>query len=79
VRAATARDVAGAREHQAVIDRLVHVLHAGPFPSTGKFLARRLRGADDGYRSPYDPLTPEEERRVLEALAPHEAEFRRYG
>jgi dihydrodipicolinate synthase/N-acetylneuraminate lyase len=79
VRAALSRDTAEAREHQAVIDRLVHVLRAGPFPSTGKYLARRLRGADDGYRSPYDPLTSDEEARVLAALAPHDAEFRRRG
>jgi 4-hydroxy-tetrahydrodipicolinate synthase len=79
VHAALDGDEPKARENQAVIDRLVTVLHAGPFPSTGKYLGRRLRGTPDGYRSPYDPLSPEEERRVLAALVPHEAEFRRSG
>ncbi|MGI0053547.1 MAG: dihydrodipicolinate synthase family protein [Thermoplasmata archaeon] len=79
VAAGRSGDGTTARSLQEVVDRLVAVLHAGPFPSTGKFLAARLRGAPTGYRSPYDPLGPEEERAVLAALAPHEAEFRRSG
>lgn len=78
VRAAAGRDEPRARALQASVDRLGAIVREGPFPSTGKFLAARLRGAEAGYRSPYDPLTPEEERRVLAALAPHEAELRRF-
>ena len=63
-------------ELQSLIDALVDVLHAGPFPSVDKFLAARLRGAEVGYRAPYDPLTDEEEARVLERLAPLEERLR---
>lgn len=75
VQSARNGETAVARECQAVVDRLVRVLGTGPFPSTGKFLAARLRGAPEGYRSPYDPLSPAEQQAVLAALAPHEAEF----
>jgi 4-hydroxy-tetrahydrodipicolinate synthase len=79
VQAARAGEASEARTQQTIIDRLVAVLRMGPFPSTGKYLGRRLRGADDGYRSPYDALTPDEEVRVLAALAPHEDTFRHSG
>lgn len=75
VAAARRGDVATARSLQAVVDRLVGVLGAGPFPAAGKYLAAHLRGAPEGYRSPYDRLTPEEERAVRAALAPLESEF----
>ncbi|MHB8352208.1 MAG: dihydrodipicolinate synthase family protein [Thermoplasmata archaeon] len=75
VSAARRGETAVARECQAVVDRLIGVLRAGPFPSTGKFLAARLRAAPEGYRSPYDPLGPTEQQAVLTALAPYEAEF----
>jgi len=61
-----------AGELQHLIDELVEVIRSGPFPSVDKFLAARLWGADVGYRAPYDPLTPEEETRVLARLAPIE-------
>jgi 4-hydroxy-tetrahydrodipicolinate synthase len=79
VHAARARNELEAQTQQTVIDHLVAILRMGPFPATGKFLARRLRATDDGYRGPYDPLTPEEEARVVAALAPLEDEFRRSG
>lgn len=63
-------DASRAAELQGLVDRLVDVTRAGPFPSTDKFLAARLRGSEVGYRSPYDPLTPEEEARVLAKLEP---------
>lgn len=67
-----------ASELQALVDSLVEVTRAGPFPSTDKFLSGRLRGAEVGYRAPYDPLTPEEEGRVLARLAPLEPKLRPY-
>jgi len=69
-------DRARAGELQAVVDSLVEVIRAGPFPSVDKFLAARLRGADVGYRSPYDPLSADEEARVLARLAPIEDRLR---
>ncbi|HEV2317170.1 MAG TPA: dihydrodipicolinate synthase family protein [Thermoplasmata archaeon] len=75
VSAAHRGDEASVQRLQGVLEHLMAVLHAGPFPASGKFLARRLRGAPDGYRSPYDPLTPEEETRVLAALAPYDKEL----
>ncbi|MEM0128712.1 MAG: dihydrodipicolinate synthase family protein [Thermoplasmata archaeon] len=50
---------------QELIEALAFVVAGGPFPSAGKFLASRVRGVRVGYRSPCDPLSPEEERRVL--------------
>jgi 4-hydroxy-tetrahydrodipicolinate synthase len=55
---------------QALVAELAEVTHVAPFPSVDKFLARELRGADVGYRSPYDPLSPEEARAVLARLEP---------
>ncbi len=70
---------AGTADRTAELDARLHelaaVVAAGPFPSTTKFLAARLRGAEVGYRSPYDPLTVDEQTRVLAALAPVEASF----
>lgn len=51
---------------QALIEALEFIVAGGPFPAAGKFLAAHLRRAKAGYRAPYDPLTPEEERRVLD-------------
>jgi 4-hydroxy-tetrahydrodipicolinate synthase len=78
VAAALQKDQLAAKALQTVVDRLSDVVSAGPFPSTDKFLAQKLRGCAVGYRSPYDPLTPEEEQLVLAALGAHEAEFRSY-
>ncbi len=73
---------AGTADRTAELDarlrELAHVVAAGPFPSTTKFLAARLRSAEVGYRAPYDPLTLDEQTRVLAALAPVEAGFRPY-
>lgn len=68
VAAARRGDRTRARELQKLVDQLVEVTRAGPFPSTDKFLAALLRGADVGYRAPYEPLTPDEERAVLARL-----------
>jgi len=70
VDAARRGDRARAQELQPLVDRLVEVTRAGPFPSADKFLAAHLRAAEVGYRSPYDPLTPEEEASVLARLEP---------
>jgi len=80
VRAAHAGEAARATECQALVNELVQVARAGPFPSTDKFLAAELWGADVGYRAPYDPLSPEEEavvRARLEPLRPKLAPFLR--
>jgi dihydrodipicolinate synthase/N-acetylneuraminate lyase len=66
-------------ELQGRVDELLAVRQHGPFPSTDKFLAARLRGATVGYRPPYDPLTPSEERAVREALAPVESRLREFA
>ncbi len=70
VAAARRGDSARAQELQSVVDRLVDVTHAGPFPSTDKFLAAHLRESDVGYRAPYEPLTAEEQSAVLARLEP---------
>ncbi len=78
VAAARAGDLPGAAADQALVNALVQVAAAGPFPSAIKFLAHELRGAEVGYRSPYDPLTPAEESAVrarLEPLRPQLARF----
>jgi len=76
VRTSLRGEPARAAELQSVVDALVEVIRAGPFPAVDKFLAARLRGADVGYRAPYDPLSPEEEARVLARLAPVEDRLR---
>jgi 4-hydroxy-tetrahydrodipicolinate synthase len=70
VTAARSRDRARASELQALVDRIVEAVRAGPFPSTVKFLAGHLRGAEVGYRAPYGPLSAEEQKAVLERLEP---------
>jgi 4-hydroxy-tetrahydrodipicolinate synthase len=72
VRAALDHDRATVAELQPIVDALVDVSRAGPFPSVDKFLAARLWGADVGYRAPYDPLSPTEEAAVVARLAPLE-------
>ena len=67
-----------ANELEAVLKDVADVVGSGPFPSTTKFLAAHLRGAPDGYRAPYDSLTPAEQARVLAGLAPIEARLRRW-
>jgi 4-hydroxy-tetrahydrodipicolinate synthase len=62
-------DVARTTELNARVHDLAQVVSAGPFPSTTKFLAAHLRSAEVGYRAPYDPLTVDEQTRVLAALA----------
>jgi 4-hydroxy-tetrahydrodipicolinate synthase len=76
VRAALAHETARAAELQLLVTRLAEAIHAGPFPSAGKFLAAKVWGAKVGYRSPYEPLTPEEERAVLAAFDPLRAALR---
>ena len=63
----------------AGVEALVGGVRAGPFPSTIKYLANRLRASDVGYRSPYEPLSPAEEQAVQAALASSEAALRAYG
>ena len=73
VGAARRGESARTAELQSLVDRLVEVTRAGPFPSTDKFLSATLRGADVGYRAPYEPLTADEEARVLAKLEPLKA------
>ena len=70
VAAARRADTARAQELQPIVDRVVEVIHAGPFPSTDKFLVNLLRGSDVGYRAPFEPLTAEEQTAVLAKLEP---------
>ncbi len=70
VAAARHGDRARASELQQLVRELVDVSRAAPFPSNLKFLAAELRGAVVGYRSPYDPLAPEEQAAVRARLAP---------
>lgn len=70
VRAARAGVQGRSEELQRIVDELVEVSRAGPFPSTDKFLAEQLWGAEVGYRPPYEPLSAEERSRVLGRLAP---------
>jgi 4-hydroxy-tetrahydrodipicolinate synthase len=69
VAAARAGDRARSAERQALVDRLAEVVQTGPFPSTTKYLASRLRGADVGYRAPFDALTADEARAIEERLS----------
>lgn len=78
VRLARGGDRGAAKPLQELVDKLVGVLGRAPFPSVDKFLAARLRGVAVGYRDPYGPLTAAEEKAVLEALGPIEAELKRY-
>lgn len=75
VRAAREGRSAEAEAAQRKVDALASVVDAGPFPSTLKFLLAKFRGVAVGFRAPYDPLSPEEETRVLAALASIEPEL----
>ncbi len=70
VRAARTGETATVDDLQRTVDALVEVSRVGPFPSTDKFLAAELWGAEVGYRAPYDALSSEEASRVLARLAP---------
>ncbi len=70
VRAARAGEGARSTECQTLVNELVAVSHAAPFPAVDKFLAAELWGADVGYRAPYDPLTAEEATAVRARLEP---------
>jgi 4-hydroxy-tetrahydrodipicolinate synthase len=73
VSTARAGNTTRAGELQLLVNSLVEVSRAAPFPSTVKWLASQLWGADVGYRSPYDALTVAEEAAVrgkLDALRP---------
>ncbi|MCI4349574.1 MAG: dihydrodipicolinate synthase family protein [Thermoplasmata archaeon] len=63
-------------ELQRIVDGLVGVIRAGPFPGVDKFLAERLRGCEVGYRAPYGPLTDVEKAKVESALAPIEPDLK---
>lgn len=76
VAAARGGDRSHAAELQGLVNELVEVARAGPFPSADKFLAARLRRAEVGYRAPYDPLSPDEEQAVVARLAPLEDRLR---
>lgn len=78
IRAHTAGNAEEARRLQSLVDRLAVVASTGPFPSTAKHLAHRLWGAPEGYRAPYDPLTPEERARVDSTIAPLEPELQEF-
>lgn len=69
VRHARAGEEAPTAEAGRLVEEFAAVVRSGPFPSTVKFLAARLRGADVGYRAPYEALSPDEEARVAERLA----------
>jgi 4-hydroxy-tetrahydrodipicolinate synthase len=80
VRAARAGERDRAVECQTLVNELVAVSHAAPFPAVDKFLAAELWGADVGYRAPYDALTEEESavvRARLDPLRPRLAPFLR--
>jgi 4-hydroxy-tetrahydrodipicolinate synthase len=70
VRAARAGDRAKVAECQVLVDALVGIAHPAPFPSNMKFLAAELRGAEVGFRAPYDPLTDDEVAGIRRRLAP---------
>jgi 4-hydroxy-tetrahydrodipicolinate synthase len=78
VKAALQKKPEEVAKHQAIVDRLAAVVAMGPFPSTGKYLAHHLRGAPDGYRLPYGPLTDDEEHAVIVALTPLKADLEPY-
>ncbi len=74
---ASTRDGPAARAEslQGRVERLVDAVFSGPFPATVKFLAHRFRGAPEGYRAPYGPLTPSEVDTVLAKFRPLEGEL----
>lgn len=78
VAAAHRGDASATERLHELVEGLAFVVAGGPFPSAGKFLAAHLRGAPAGYRSPYDALTPAEERRVLDRWSVWEARLREF-
>ena len=78
VRAARDGDVAVSAQHQVLVDALVHAGAIASFPSNIKFLAEELRGAEVGYRSPHDPLTPEAASAVRARIDPIRARLAPY-
>jgi 4-hydroxy-tetrahydrodipicolinate synthase len=76
VRAAIKGDHDEAQRLQKPLEALVRVMRSGPFPSTIKYLAHHLRKQEVGYRSPYEPLTPDEEARVTAELGRVEPDLR---
>jgi 4-hydroxy-tetrahydrodipicolinate synthase len=78
LRAVSAGNGPLADELDRLLSDLATVVGTGPFPSTTKFLAAHLRGAPEGYRAPYEPLTPTERTHVLEALAPIQDRLRKW-
>lgn len=78
VHAARSGDAARRAALAEPLTALLAALQAGPFPSTAKHLLARLTGLGVGYRSPYDPLTPEEAQRVDAALASAEPKLKPY-
>jgi 4-hydroxy-tetrahydrodipicolinate synthase len=70
VGAALARDAGTVAPAQQLFEGLAGVVHGLPFPASVKRLAAELRGSEVGYRSPYDPLAPAEEKTLLDRLAP---------
>jgi dihydrodipicolinate synthase/N-acetylneuraminate lyase len=70
VASARTKDHRRVAELQALLEEMMDVVRAGPPISTLKFLAALLRGADVGYRAPYEPLTEAEETLVLSRLEP---------
>lgn len=71
-------DADGLAKAQRLVVGLAHAVGLGPFPGTGKTLARLLRGAPDGYRAPYGPPTNAELQAVTAALAPLRADLEIY-
>ncbi len=76
VRAARSHDQARADALHALVVALAAVAATGPFPSTDKYLAQKVRGVAVGYRHPYGPLTEEERARVDRAWAGVEERLR---
>jgi 4-hydroxy-tetrahydrodipicolinate synthase len=60
VAAAREGNMSRAAELQPLVDALVGVTHAAPFPAVDKWIAAELWGADVGYRAPYVALTSAE-------------------
>lgn len=63
----------------ALQDVVVQAVRAGPQPSSLKFLAHYLREADEGYRAPNLPLTPEQSSKLVALVEPHKAALQEYA
>jgi 4-hydroxy-tetrahydrodipicolinate synthase len=70
VGAALAHDPGRVEAARPLVEALAGVVRGLPFPSSVKRLAAELRGAEVGYRSPYDPLSAADDRTLLDRLAP---------